>query len=468
LITNDIYAVNNKAIRIDANNHTNLIFGNFNDGAFAYGGTYNLNIAVEGDVKASRFCIGDADCVAGWSDLVEAGGGGQWVTSGTNIYNANTGNVGVGTGSSNISNKFTVQGISSGTGFSGSDGTGGIRVRWATGYGVSLDAWDGGTPRWGITKFSAGTPKVMIEGRHNSNDVIFNAGNVGIGITIPAARLQVNPSTNNEGIRIISSNYSPFIVRNSADTADFFRVKEDGKVGIGTHNPTLASLQIQPPSTGDAALALRPRTGLSGYTLLFTLDDTGARIQANSASRDLILGANNLTNQLVLKPNGRIGIGTTDPGSYKLYVDGNQHITGDLSIGGNFSVTGADLAEEFSSEEYLEPGTVVVMGDNGYRSTKASEIPYDGTVLGAISTKPALVLGSAEGEYKAIIAFIGVVPVKVTNINGKIQKGDLLVSSSVKGYAMKAQEAIIGTIIGKALEDFDEEFGIINVLINLK
>ena len=50
---------------------------------------------MEGDVKADRLCI-EEDCKSAWSEIVTAGGGNQWTTSGTNIHNSNTGNVGIG------------------------------------------------------------------------------------------------------------------------------------------------------------------------------------------------------------------------------------------------------------------------------------------------------------------------------------------------------------------------------------
>jgi hypothetical protein len=72
---------------------------------------------------------------------------------------------------------------------------------------------------------------------------------------------------------------------------------------------------------------------------------------------------------------------------------------------------------------------------------------------------------------------IGVIPTKVCLENGPIQRGDLLVTSSKKGHAMKAIPANIngilvyptGAIIGKALENFNGEgTGLIKVLVNVK
>src|SRR5680860_71699 len=89
----------NRSIVVNSNLNTTLLLGNYADGqGFGYGTstTWNASLAVEGDVKANRLCIQE-DCKAAWSDIVYAGGGGQWVTTGSDIYNANSGNVGIGT-----------------------------------------------------------------------------------------------------------------------------------------------------------------------------------------------------------------------------------------------------------------------------------------------------------------------------------------------------------------------------------
>jgi hypothetical protein len=58
----------------------------------------------------------------------------------------------------------------------------------------------------------------------------------------------------------------------------------------------------------------------------------------------------------------------------------------------------------------------------------------------------------------------------VSGENGPIQRGDLLVTSSTSGHAMRAgAQPAAGTIIGKALERFESAgTGRINVLVSVR
>jgi len=47
--------------------------------------------------------------------------------------------------------------------------------------------------------------------------------------------------------------------------------------------------------------------------------------------------------KMVIKTNGNVGIGTTSPGSYKLYVNGTGYVNGTLAVNGNFEMNGADF-----------------------------------------------------------------------------------------------------------------------------
>ena len=74
------------------------------------------------------------------------------------------------------------------------------------------------------------------------------------------------------------------------------------------------------------------------------------------------------------------------------------------------------------------------------------------------------------------MAMLGIVPTKVTAANGPIQVGDLLVTSSLPGHAMKALPEMIngiaiyptGAILGKALEPLQHGTGVIKVMVTLR
>jgi hypothetical protein len=134
-------------------------------------------------------------------------------------------------------------------------------------------------------------------------------------------------------------------------------------------------------------------------------------------------------------------------------------ITGNwsLSAGSRLNSTYADLAEYYEADAEYEPGTVLEFG--GEREVTIAE---DGTnrVAGVVSTDPAYAMNTTCSGIAVAIALQGRVPCKV---RGAIKKGDMLVSGG-NGYARPAFTPSIGTVIGKALENF-EGVGIIEVAI---
>lgn len=77
-------------------------------------------------------------------------------------------------------------------------------------------------------------------------------------------------------------------------------------------------------------------------------------------------------------------------------------------------------------------------------------------------------MGVSESDRpKALLALIGIVSVKVTNEGGRIQPGDLLVTSSTPGHAMhwSGPDPCPCSLIGKALEPMTDETGVILVLL---
>ena len=68
------------------------------------------------------------------------------------------------------------------------------------------------------------------------------------------------------------------------------------------------------------------------------------------------------------------------------------------------------------------------------------------------------------------MAMVGIVPTKVTAENGPIHRGDLLVSSSTAGFAMKGTDRtrLVGAVIGKAMGPLESGTGVIEVLVTLQ
>ena len=135
-------------------------------------------------------------------------------------------------------------------------------------------------------------------------------------------------------------------------------------------------------------------------------------------------------------------------------------ITGNwtLTTGSRMQATYADLAEYYEADDIYEPGTVLMFGGE-----KEVTIADDGTskVAGVVSTNPAYVMNSTCPGLLTAIALQGRVPCKV---RGKISKGDMLISGG-NGFARPNQFPSMGTVIGKALQDFDGYEGVIEVAV---
>jgi len=146
----------------------------FNDGNIGVGTTTpSQKLEVSGNLKTGGFIMtggagagkvltSDASGQAAWTDS-------QWTTSGNNIYKLN-GNVGIGT--YNPSQRLDVNGNLKATGFMMPTGAGPGKV-------LTSDA--SGNATWANTQWTA-----------SGNNIYRSTGNVGIGTTLPLARLVVS------------------------------------------------------------------------------------------------------------------------------------------------------------------------------------------------------------------------------------------------------------------------------------
>ena len=137
-------------------------------------------------------------------------------------------------------------------------------------------------------------------------------------------------------------------------------------------------------------------------------------------------------------------------------------IKGQWLLGTNASINAlyADLAENFASDQDYEPGTVLVFGGSAEVTESTEE--NDIKVAGVVTTDPAFVMNQELTGTKSCIALQGRVPCKVI---GPIKLGDMLTTSSVTGHAQKATDPVLGSIIGKALQNYEfNEPGVIEIL----
>lgn len=156
----------------------------------------------------------------------------------------------------------------------------------------------------------------------------------------------------------------------------------------------------------------------------------------------------------------------------KVMGDGNVFADGD------FTGSGADFAESIEplgEKEAYEPGDVLVIDSTGQRRVALASTPYSTRVAGIYSTTPGLLGRQWEDENPRLaeeipMAIVGIVPCKVSAENGPIAVGDLLVTSSTAGHAMKGtnRKRMLGAVVGKALEHLPKAKGVILALVTLQ
>jgi len=140
------------------------------------------------------------------------------------------------------------------------------------------------------------------------------------------------------------------------------------------------------------------------------------------------------------------------------------------------TVCGGDYAEAMNvagGKAQYEAGDVLALSADGASDVQKTTEPYSTMVSGIYATKPGVV-GQRESIAKSNssipMAMVGVVPTKVSAENGPIHRGDLLVSSSTPGFAMRGTDRgrMLGAVIGKAMGTLDSGTGVMEVLVTLQ
>ena len=217
----------------------------------------------------------------------------------------------------------------------------------------------------------------------------------------------------------------------AAGELDIQQLKIDGRVAVDSITNT--SLQLYTP---DGVVFLSSQGTSTNNTIT---QITGAITATKDISTLTTLqGASGVFTTGVTTPLLTTGAASTE---------GTVIGTWSLGPGSSFQSTAADLAEYYEGDQNYKPGTVVVFGGS-YEVTLTS-IFGDTRVAGVVSTEPAYVMNHNCPGNKVCVALQGRVPV---NVLGKVNKGDLLVTSARPGYAIVNNDPKVGTVIGKALQ----------------
>ena len=221
---------------------------------------------------------------------------------------------------------------------------------------------------------------------------------------------------------------------------------------------------INANTTGNAATAdqidtITRSTDATHYLTFVTDDNTSATAENLYTDSGITYNPNSglftLAGNILPDANNTRNIGADTTGRYNT-------IYATVFDGTATEALYADLAENYLGDAAYEPGTVLVFG--GENEVTVCTAKGDRRVAGVVTTNPAHLMNShLKGDNVVGLALTGRVPCKVI---GRVEKGDLLVTSAVPGYAIVDNDAKVGTVIGKALENKpDMDKGVIEVVV---
>ncbi len=305
-----------------------------------------------------------------------------------------------------------------------------------------------------------------------------SSSNVGIGTTNPQFNLDVVGQTDTVAVTVeaYGTGGASFIGRRAEGTPT---------------TPTAVN-------TGDQLLGVSGRGyGTTGFT---TSGRVALKFYAAEPWTDSAQGAymtfmttqkltnNSATERMRLTDAGYLGIWTSTP-SAQLEVNGNIKVTAGSGGSLTFSdasvqttawtgvLCGGDYAESVDvsgDHATYQPGDIIVIDSSNPENFTKSSQPYSTAIAGIYSTKPGAIGRRSTDPEKVKdeipMAMVGIVPTKVSAENGAIHPGDLLVTSSTAGYAMKGTDRgqMLGAIVGKALGSLKSGTGVIDVLVTLQ
>jgi hypothetical protein len=182
---------------------------------------------------------------------------------------------------------------------------------------------------------------------------------------------------------------------------------------------------------------------------------------SDSGQLDIITTTGNAN--IVLTPNGtgNVNIGSNImPTANATANIGSATLSYNTVFAKATSAQYADLAEYYAADADYPPGTVLSFG--GSQEVTMTTGVNDVRVAGVVSTNPAYAMNTAiKAEHTVAVALTGRVP---TLVIGSVAKGDMMVSAG-DGRAKACATPVMGTVIGKAVQDHPGGPGTIEIVV---
>ena len=315
----------------------------------SFGGSFKYSFINNIDIYGSTYFNNDiylcniniSNVFANSNDFIRTS---NWVINGNNIYNVNSGCVGINNINPSPFYKLDVNGIINSSGYN-ITGNGGLFWSSYGNAGIGCASFNGEYSSSSLIGDmvirSQEGKRLILQNGSNAGTLFIYDNKIGIGTNSPTSLLHLHNSntlgevkisltdastgtTSSDGFSIYKYgnddgfiwNYENSALRFGSSNTERMCILGDGKIGIGTNNPTSLLHLHSSSTTGEVKISLTDASTGIGTTDGFALFKSGSEEAFiwNYENSSMRFGTNNLERICILT-NGNVGIGTNNPSS---------------------------------------------------------------------------------------------------------------------------------------------------------